>query len=221
MWKTNCLKPPQRLQKSTISMQIFVDAFSSDFISLSSGFSCAWYSQLPTDQVHLEIPDTMNVLAQFWMWYLTSSSLSLFLFSHFPLKDSPSLPLSTREIRTQPSTIGWLFRKCLIWLLSPRIEPVCCFLPIHLDPCKASRKTSHRPVSLPHRLLPDRPSWKTKQNRALCQIILKIAEDLTSLISSHAKSSALPIGKAWDTEVTQTSLSRHRSKHAYVILGWW
>lgn len=214
---------PQRLQKPTISMQIFVVLFLVilyPFLlaSLVRGIlSFQWPSPPGNSRRHERIDPIPDVASEFLLTLPPPV---------FPLSIK-ALPISTIIYkRNQNSTKDhWLtlFRKCLIWLLSPRIEPVCCFLPIHLDPCKASWKNSHLPTGTPFPPSATRQTLlkKKKKTRALCQIIQKTAVDLTSLISSCAKCSALPIGKAWDTEVTQTSLSRHRSKHAYVILGWW
>lgn len=140
---------PQRLQKPTISMQIFVVLFLVilyPFLlaSLVRGIlSFQWPSPPGNSRRHERIDPIPDVASEFLLTLPPPV---------FPLSIK-ALPISTIIYkRNQNSTKDhWLtlFRKCLIWLLSPRIEPVCCFLPIHLDPCKASWKNSHLPTGTP------------------------------------------------------------------------
>lgn len=158
------------------------------------------------------------------MWYLNSSSLSLFLFSHFPLKDSPSLPSSTREIKTQPSTIG---RHCLgnVWF---------DFSSLELSLFAASFSFTWTPARLPERLPTDQypfpavcyqtdpPEKKKKKKQGIMSNHAEncrrpyITDQLTCQVLSTAYWEGL--GHRGDTDEPEQALEQTRLCHIRMMV---
>lgn len=133
MWKTNCFQTPSKTSEATVNMQILVVLFMAILYPffwhlLRVVFSVPSWLSPPGYSRHHEL--SCPKLDQTSVFLLTS----LFLFSHVP-RDSPSPPPSRREIQ-KATKDHWLtpFRKCRIWLLSPRMQPVAASSPLIWTP---------------------------------------------------------------------------------------